>query len=245
MRPYIILALSFLNWQLLGRFLFWIFLFALQIGFLSSVLESFWQRLGISPGRSLPLKLSFVCTKSLWALLSACSLADKIFGHCGITGRRIGQCRVCSYAYCSAVLSAGRQTELYIALLHLCLPQFLGRIQEGAVPALLSASATVSSSTSLPAACLSLPWIYWSYHYHCRGGGLEAVYPVWTGYSRDGISSRNQCSVHCQHHTPTCTVKKCTVANLKIAGDTLPRFVLAHFADRLTFNESYILTPNI
>ena len=45
--------------------------------------------------------------------------------------------------------------------------------------------------------------------------------------------------------TLTFTVKKCTVANLKIAGDTLPRFVLAHFADRLTFNESYILTPNI
>ena len=57
-------------------------------------------------------------------------------------------------AYCSAVLSAGRQTELYIALLHLCLPQLSDRIQEGAVPALLSASATVPSSTSLPAARL-------------------------------------------------------------------------------------------
>ena len=31
MRPYIISALIFLNWQLLGRFYFWIFLFALQI----------------------------------------------------------------------------------------------------------------------------------------------------------------------------------------------------------------------
>ena len=51
--------------------------------------------------------------------------------------------------------------------------------------------------------------------------------------------------VHCQHYTPTCTVKKYTVANLKIAGETLPQFVMAHFADRLTFNESYILTPNI
>ena len=50
-------------------------------------------------------------------------------------------------------MSAERQTGLYIALLHLCLPNF-GQNTEGAVPALLSAPATVSGSTSLPAACL-------------------------------------------------------------------------------------------
>ena len=38
--------------------------------------------------------------------------------------------------------------------------------------------------------------------------------------SRGWISCWIQCSVHCQHYTPTCTVKKCTVANLKNAGET-------------------------
>ena len=46
-------------------------------------------------------------------------------------------------------------------------------------------------------------------------GGRFWIGPVSWG----GISCIHY-SVHCQHYTPSCTVKKCTVANLKIAGET-------------------------
>ena len=70
MLPHFILALLFLNWQLLGRFFSWIFLFAFaDISFLAVPLI-------------FQADFYLIATPCLHYSLH-CSLADTIFGHCG------------------------------------------------------------------------------------------------------------------------------------------------------------------
>ena len=58
--------------------------------------------------------------------------------------------------------------------------------------------------------------------------GYRRLFLDQTSISRGGISCWIQCSMHCQHYMPTCTVKKCTAANLKNAGET-PRTPMRMF----------------